>query len=385
VKQCVTHHSQLYSDAQKACLHSSHLSQLYRVCALGKQVALPNQNTPTLPEGHAERPGKIISADLLTVEVPSIGGARYVLAVTDMSTRYHWTVPLRLKSDATDKLHHIILSMPETHRPLNLRTDGSGKFFNACLGLWLNEQGILHPPAPPYTSEYNGLSECFLRTLMAHVRCCLIDAGLPDKYWAEACAHAIYLVNVTPTKVNTDYASPYELWHRHSPPLHTLCVFGCPGTMVAPGKHKKKLQLQIVDVCFLSHHPTSSSIFCILVNTTGCVTHSRNVVFNETLPVLHAQPMSSCKLFDPSQFSRADPWPPQIFDPITSSNDRGESSKVSLDDVPAPETMPAPVHKPTPTISACTSMSSSISSPTHAPTSKLSSAVQAPPSLTREQ
>jgi len=134
-----------------------------------------------------------------------------VLAVTDVSTGYHWTTPLRLKSDATDKLHHIILSMPETHHPLTLCTDGGGKFFNARLDLWLNEQGILHPLAPPYTSKYNSLSEGFLHTLMAHMRCCLIDTGLPDKYWAEACAHATYLVNITPTKVNTDFASPYEL------------------------------------------------------------------------------------------------------------------------------------------------------------------------------
>jgi len=165
-----------------------------------------------------------------------------VLAVTDVSTRYHWTTPLRLKSDATDKLCYIILSMPETHRPLTLCTDGGGEFFNARLNLWLNKQGILHPPAPPYTSEYKGLSEHFLCTL----RCCLIDAGLPDKYWAEACAHTTYLVNLTPTKVNTDYTSLYELWHGHSPPLHMLRVFGCPGTMVAPGKHKKKLQPQMV-------------------------------------------------------------------------------------------------------------------------------------------
>jgi len=84
-------------------------------------------------------PGEIISADLLTLEVPSIGGALYVLAVTDVSTRYHWTTPLRLKSDAMDKLCHIILSMPETHSPLTLRTDGVGEFFNARLNLWLNE------------------------------------------------------------------------------------------------------------------------------------------------------------------------------------------------------------------------------------------------------
>jgi len=153
---CHTHveQSEVYSDAQKTRLRSSHLSGLCRVCALGKQVALPHQKVPTPPEEHAECPGKIISADLLTVEVPSIGGACYVLAVTDMSTHYHWTAPLRLKSDETDKLCHIILSMPETHRPLTLRTDGGGKFFNARLDLWLNEQGfclLLHHHTPQST------------------------------------------------------------------------------------------------------------------------------------------------------------------------------------------------------------------------------------------
>jgi len=167
--------------------------------------------------------------------------------------------------------------------------------------LWLNKQGILHPPAPLYTSEYNGLSECFLSTL----RCCLIDTGLSEKYWAEACAHPTYLVNITPTKVNTDYASPYELWHGNSPPLHTVCIW-LPWHY---SKHKKKLQSQIVDVCSLSHHPTSSSIFCILVNATGHVTHSRNVVFNKTLS--GAQPMSSHELFDPSQ-GTAHVFPPAV-------------------------------------------------------------------------
>jgi len=119
--------------------------------------------------------------------------ACYVLAVTDVSTCYHWTIPLRLKSDSTGKLCLIILSMPENPCPSTLCTDGGGKFFNTSLNL---EQEILHPPAP-YTSEYSSLSEQNLCTLMALVRCCLIDAGLPDKNWAETCAHTTYLINVT--------------------------------------------------------------------------------------------------------------------------------------------------------------------------------------------
>jgi len=169
---CHTHvqHSQLYSNALKTHLCSSHLSQPCHVHLVNRLRCLIKRRQLCLRRMQS------------TVEVPSIGGALYMLAVTDVSTRYHWTTPLRLKSDAMEKLCHIILSVPETHCPLTLRTDGGGEFFNACLGLWLNEQGILHPPAPPYTSEYNGLSEHFLHTLMARVKCCLISTGLPDKY-----------------------------------------------------------------------------------------------------------------------------------------------------------------------------------------------------------
>ena len=55
---CHTHvqHSELYSDAQKACLCSSHLSQPCHVFAIGKQATLPHQKVPTLPEEHAEHP-----------------------------------------------------------------------------------------------------------------------------------------------------------------------------------------------------------------------------------------------------------------------------------------------------------------------------------------
>jgi len=75
---------------------------------------------------------------------------------------------------------------------------------------------LLHHHTPQSTT----VLECFLCTLMACVRCCLIDA---DKYWAEACAHETYLVNVTPTEVNPDYASLYELWHAHSH-LYICCM-----------------------------------------------------------------------------------------------------------------------------------------------------------------
>jgi hypothetical protein len=119
----------------------------------------------------------------------------------------------------------------------------------------------MHPPAPPYTSKYNSLSERFLQTLMAQTRCCLLKSGMPNHYWAEASSHTMYLINATPTKANVDGLLPYHAWHGQSPPAHSLCVFGAHGTMVAPGKHKTKLQTHTVNVHFLGNHPTSTATY----------------------------------------------------------------------------------------------------------------------------
>jgi hypothetical protein len=45
------------------------------------------------------------------MEVASSSGAWYILTVTDVATQHHWVEPLHLKSDASNKLHHIILSL----------------------------------------------------------------------------------------------------------------------------------------------------------------------------------------------------------------------------------------------------------------------------------
>lgn len=91
LKSPVAHgkHSKFHSDVQKVHLCTGHLSLLCHICALGKQVAVSHQKVPLSVQS---APSKIISSNLLTVEVPSIGGACYLLAVTGyVYMCYHWT------------------------------------------------------------------------------------------------------------------------------------------------------------------------------------------------------------------------------------------------------------------------------------------------------
>jgi hypothetical protein len=48
---------------------------------------------------------------------------------------------------------------------------------------------------------------------MACTRCCLLESGMPNHYWAEVSSHVMYLINATPTKANVDSLLPYHMWH----------------------------------------------------------------------------------------------------------------------------------------------------------------------------
>jgi hypothetical protein len=163
---------------------------------------------------------------------------------------------------------------------------------------------------------------------------------MPNRYWAEALSHAMYLINATPTKANVDGLLPYHAWHGQSPPAHSLRVFGAHGTMVVPGRHKTKLQTCTVDVWFLGNHPTLTATYQVLIMATGCIMHLCNVVFSELIAATVATtllaPPDHRRVFDPLQYDHSVIFP-QLFDP-SSMADRGEhetSTIVSSDIIPS--------------------------------------------------
>ena len=54
----------------------------------------------------------------------------------------------------------------------------------------------------------------------------LLDARLPQKFWAEAIMTAAYIRNRCPTKA-VEGMMPYEAWHGVKPKVYHLRVFGC--------------------------------------------------------------------------------------------------------------------------------------------------------------
>ena len=91
----------------------------------------------------------------------------------------------------------------------------------------MKSKGIHHELTVPHSPEQNRVAERINRTLMETARSMMAHAGLPDCYWAEAVATAVYLRNRAPTTAFNKKITPYERWYRRKPNLNHLKVFGC--------------------------------------------------------------------------------------------------------------------------------------------------------------
>uniref|UniRef100_A0A1X7U0V5 Integrase catalytic domain-containing protein n=1 Tax=Amphimedon queenslandica TaxID=400682 RepID=A0A1X7U0V5_AMPQE len=88
-------------------------------------------------------------------------------------------------------------------------------------------RGIHHELTAPYSPAQNGVSERANRTLMESARAMMANAGLPQKYWAEAVSTAAYLKNKVPTRSVAEKKTPYEKWYGRKPNVSHLRVFSC--------------------------------------------------------------------------------------------------------------------------------------------------------------
>jgi len=75
-----------------------------------------------------------------------------------------------------------------------------------------------------YTPQQNGLAERMNRTLLEHVRCMLLGAGLSKSFLGEAISTARYLINRSPS-TRKDLKTPMEVWNGRPTNYSNLKVF----------------------------------------------------------------------------------------------------------------------------------------------------------------
>jgi len=174
----------------------------------------------------------------------SAGGAEYFLTFTDDKTWHVWVYALKQKSEAFSKFCEwkALVEKSSGHKLKTIRTGNGGEFMSSEIQNFFKAQGVRHELK---TERQN-------RTLVESTRTMLIQAKLPQKYWAEALNTAAYLRNRSPTKV-VDNATPFEAWTGVKPDVKHLRSFGCTAYAHILKDERKKLDSKARKSVFLEY------------------------------------------------------------------------------------------------------------------------------------
>ena len=301
-------HAGLRSMSNKQVVHGLKIapgdsSRKCTGCVLGKSHRAP---IPKLSTSRATRLLELVHSDVLgPIEVPSLGGARYVITFIDDYSKWISHYCMKAKSEALSKfqlfkayaekhthqrLHHLnILQFCESARPNLpaesielLRSDNGGEYLSNAFKDFLSSNGIHHQLTVAYTPQQNGVSERMNRTLLDLVRSMLHHRNLSKHFWAEAFATAVYVRNRVTTRSLPPHLTPHHLWLGEAPKVHHMRVFGCPCWYTVPKQKVRKLDPR-ARLALMMGYSSQSKGYKLWDMPAEQFVVSRDVVFNETV------------------------------------------------------------------------------------------------------
>lgn len=161
------------------------------ICIKSKMVHVYNRSQPRrvtelLGRVHSDLWGPARYAGAAT-------GDRYWVLFIDEKSRLVLGYTLRQKSDAASAFSFMkaYLERQSEQRIKALRTDNGSEYAT----IDFNNLGIAHETSSPYCHTENGTAERHNRIINSSVRCMLLEAGAPPKYWDLAFKAAIYVRN----------------------------------------------------------------------------------------------------------------------------------------------------------------------------------------------
>jgi transposase InsO family protein len=212
---------------------------------------------PTSSEFCANEALELLHGELCgPISPATFGGKKYFLLVVDDCTCYMWAVLIRSKDEALAALKKIKNST-ETELRLKvmaIRTDRGGEFTSKVFSSFCDEVGIRHFLMAPYSPQQNGVVERRNQTVVGMAQ------SLLRKFWGEAVATSVFLLNRAPTKAVND-KTPYETLYGVKPDVHYLNIFRCLGYVKKVGVHQPKLADRSSVMIFIGYEPNSKAYY----------------------------------------------------------------------------------------------------------------------------
>ena len=249
-------------------------------CVLGKHTSRP-YDEHVIPE---TIPLARVHVDLWgPARVQSIGGAKYLLVLTDDATSFRKAYFLSEKTaDATLhalKEYRTEAELQTGQKLKHICSDNGKEFINNASEEWCRAEGIIQETPAPYAHAGNGVAERTNRTVIEGTRCLLCDSQLPPSLWADAAQTVVYTRNLIPSSRHPDLV-PAEAWTGKRQDISHLRPFGCSAYAKIPkevnpskiGPTSEKYQL-------IGYYGRDA--YKLYDRASGKVYKSRDVIFEE--------------------------------------------------------------------------------------------------------
>ena len=247
-------------------------------CLFGKQTRVSFSKSSERNKNLVE----LVYSDVCgPIDVPTLGGNRYILTFIDDASRKVWVFVLKTKDQVLDRFKqwHAMVEREKGCSLKCLRSDNGGEYTSKEFQRYCLEHGIRHEKTTPGTPQHNGVAERTNRTLLEKVRCMLKMAKLSKPFWGEAVNIAYYLMNRSPS-LALDFDIPERVWSGRDVSYSHLKVFGCKAFVHVPKEQRQKLDDRAMTCIFLGY---GDADFGYKLSDPGKkrVFRSRDVIFHE--------------------------------------------------------------------------------------------------------
>jgi transposase InsO family protein len=223
----------------------------------------------------------MIHSNVWTTKTESIVGCKYYMNFIDDHTRKVWVYFMKHKGEVFQHFLNF-KTMVEKEKGVSikwLRSDGGGKYFSNEFSEYLKEQRIQRKYSCSYSPQQNGVIERKNRHIAKVARAMLNEKNLPNYFWVEAVATAIYIMNRIPT-TKIHGMTPEEKFTSKKLDVSHLKVFGCITYVHIPDEKRSKLDPKTEKCIFIGYSLEQKGYRCFNPSTRKLQV-SRNVVFDE--------------------------------------------------------------------------------------------------------
>ncbi|GEM09458.1 gag-Pol polyprotein [Rhodotorula toruloides] len=199
-------------------------SHVCNVCHVARSSRLPFPRSDSI----ASTPLELVHSDVLSINVPSLSGRRYVVTFVDDHTRMLWVEPLARKSDVFEAFVRFKAKVENEsgRRIQRFRSDNGGEYMSRTFDDMLAEHGIIRESPPPYSPQSNGVAERVNRSIVEGIVSLLAQAGAPKTLWAEALQAFVFVKNRSPHAALSGNV-PLAVWRNRPARVDMLRTWGC--------------------------------------------------------------------------------------------------------------------------------------------------------------